>query len=160
MRPPAFCLTLSLCLSPAVCATWDASRHAWYTDGAADFASALPIGNGRLGAAVFGTAVDKIVLNENSVWSGPWQNRANSASKNALSGIRQALVAGNISSAGQTALSSMAGNPTSPRAYNPLVNLGLDFGHGANSLSSYTRWLDTYQGIAGVNYVQGGVNYR
>jgi len=161
MRMPTLYWTLSLFLTPAALgATWDPSRYAWYTDGAADFASALPIGNGRLGAAVFGTALDKIVLNENSVWSGPWQDRANAASKNAVSGIRQMLAAGNISTAGQTALSSMSGNPTSPRAYNPLVNLGLDFGHSANSLSSYTRWLDTYRGIAGVSYVQGGVNYR
>src|SRR5512142_187451 len=106
MRGSSLCLTLSLLLSPAICATWDASRFAWYTaDAGNDFASALPIGNGRLGAAVFGTAVEKIVLNENSVWSGPWQDRANPASKNALAGIRQMLVAGNITSAGQQALS-------------------------------------------------------
>ncbi len=144
-----------------VAAAWDASRFAWYNaDAGGNFASALPIGNGRLGAAVFGSAVEKVVLNENSVWSGPWQDRANPSSKTAVSEIRRMLQAGNITAAGQSAMSNMAGNPTSPRAYNPLVNLALDFGHTSTGQSSYTRWLDTYQGTATVTYAHGGVNYR
>ncbi|KAH8890711.1 hypothetical protein GQ53DRAFT_824434 [Thozetella sp. PMI_491] len=138
---------------------WDGSRFAWYTAEASNFAGALPIGNGRLGAAVFGSvAVEKVVLNENSVWSGPWQDRANPASNGAVTQIRQMLLAGNITSAGQLAMSAMAGNPTSPRAYNPLVNLNMDLGHGTG-VSSYTRWLDTLQGTAGLSYAYGGINY-
>ncbi|KAG7287202.1 hypothetical protein NEMBOFW57_006707 [Staphylotrichum longicolle] len=53
----------------------------------------------------------------------------------------------------------MAGNPTSPRAYNPLVDLGIDFGH-TSGIASYTRWLDTFQGTAGANYTYGGITYR
>lgn len=139
---------------------WDGSRIAWYeSDAGNDFKSALPIGNGRLGAAVFGTGVEKLVLNENSVWSGPWLDRVNPNSKNALASIRQKLVSGDITGAGQSAMDNMAGNPTSPRAYNPLVNMGIDFGH-TSGISSYTRWLDTFQGTAGVNYTYGGTNYK
>ncbi|KAK4233330.1 glycoside hydrolase [Achaetomium macrosporum] len=138
---------------------WDGSRFAWYTsDAGNDFKSALPIGNGRLGAAVFGMAEEKLVLNENSVWSGPWLDRANPKSKDAVPKIRQMLISGNITGAGESAMDNMAGNPTSPRAYHPLVNVGIDFGHGSG-ISSYIRWLDTYQGTAGVNYIHGGTNH-
>src|SRR3569833_3348872 len=137
---------------------WDGSRFAWYTTEAANFAGALPIGNGRLGAAIFGSGTEKVVLNENSVWSGPWQDRTNSASKRAVAGIRQMLQAGNLSAAGQTTMSNMAANPTSPRAYNPLVNMAKEQKHETRT-TTYTRWLDTYQGTAGVTYVHGSVNY-
>ncbi|EAQ89042.1 hypothetical protein CHGG_05661 [Chaetomium globosum CBS 148.51] len=138
---------------------WDGSRFAWYnTDAGNDFKSALPIGNGRLGAAVFGTPTEKLVLNENSVWSGGFLDRANSRSKDAVPKIRQMLIAGDITGAGQSAMDNMAANPTSPRAYNPLVNMGIDLGHGSG-IGSYTRWLDTLEGTAGVNYLQGGTNY-
>lgn len=142
-------------------ADFDGSRFAWYTsESGEDFKSSLPIGNGRLGATVFGNTIENLVLNENSVWSGPWEDRVNPTSKAALSKIRNMLVAGNITSAGQLAMSSLAGNPTSPKAYQPLVNMSLDFGHRASGISSYTRWLDTFQGTAGVSYTHGGVNYR
>jgi hypothetical protein len=94
-----------LTLLPAAYAQWDASRFAWYSsDAGNDFASAVPIGNGRLGAAIFGTGDEKVTLNENSIWSGPWQDRANRKSKNALSSIRSQLVSGDISGAGQAVL--------------------------------------------------------
>ena len=158
-----FAVLLILCSAQVVveaATAWDGSRFAWYaSDAGNDFKSALPIGNGRLGAAVFGTGVEKLVLNENSVWSGPWLDRANTKSKTAVPTIRQMLMSGDITGAGQSAMNNMAGNPTSPRAYNPLVNMNMDFGHGSG-VSSYTRWLDTFQGTAGINYTYGGTNYR
>ncbi|KAK4149347.1 Six-hairpin glycosidase-like protein [Chaetomidium leptoderma] len=140
-------------------AAWDSSRFAVYTsDAGNDFRSAIPIGNGRLGATVFGTAVEKLVLNENSVWSGPWQDRANRNSKNAVPEIQRMLLAGDITGAGQSAMANMAGNPTSPKAYHPLVNMNIDLSH-SSGVSSYTRWLDTREGTAGVTYLHGGTNY-
>ncbi|KAL2156940.1 hypothetical protein VTH06DRAFT_1872 [Thermothelomyces fergusii] len=140
-------------------AKWDGTRFAWYTtDAGSDFKSALPIGNGRLAAAVYGTGAEKLVLNENSVWSGPWLDRANPSSRDALPRIREMLIAGNITGAGRLALDTMAGNPTSPRAYHPTVNLIIDFGHGSD-ISDYARWLDTFQGTAGVNYTHDGTSY-
>lgn len=144
---------------PACRAQWDASRFAWYSDDAgSDFQSALPIGNGRLGAAVYGTGDEKVTLNENSIWSGPWQDRANRNSKNALGGIRSQLMDGDITGAGQSVLQNMAGNPTSPRQYNPLGDMTISFGHGSGR-DRYVRYLDTYQGTAFVAYTYDNVNY-
>ena len=143
-----------------VVAEWDASRYAWFSSAAgANFHATLPIGNGRLGASIYGGAKEQITLNENSMWSGPFTDRTNAASAKSISSIRQQLIAGSISAAGQSTLSSMAGNPTSPRAYNPLVDLALDFGHGTTALSGYQRVLDTFTGTSWVTYTAGDVNY-
>ncbi|KAI1492303.1 Six-hairpin glycosidase-like protein [Biscogniauxia mediterranea] len=140
-------------------AQWDASRFAWYkSDAGTDFQSALPIGNGRVAAAVYGTIAEQLALNENSIWSGPWQDRANPNSLGALAEIRSQLISGNITGAGQNVLANMSGIPISPRQYQPLGNLTIDFGHSAN-VTDYFRYLDTYRGTAFVSYVYGGVNY-
>ena len=158
---PTLCFAASLIPFPLVHgAEWDGSRFAWYSsDAADDIHNALPIGNGRLGAAVFGGNVEKLVLNENSLWSGPWQNRVNQKASGAVEDIWKKLLAGNITAAGQSAMSNLAGNPTSPRAYNPLVNMAMDFGQDSRS-TDYRRWLDTYEGTTGVSYTYGGISYR
>lgn len=158
MTPTALFIA-TLVLSPTVLGQFDGSRFAWYSSDAANkFENALPIGNGRLGAMVFGGGVEKVVLNENSMWSGPWQDRVNKNARGATDDIWKKLLAGNITAAGQAAMSNLAGDPTSPRAYQPLVNLGVDFGHSSLG-TNYTRWLDTYEGTAGVNYTMNGVMY-
>ncbi|KAF2875385.1 Six-hairpin glycosidase-like protein [Massariosphaeria phaeospora] len=139
-------------------AQWDASRYLVFNTAASGLSSSLPIGNGRVAAAVYGTATERITLNENSVWSGPWQDRGNANSQGALSSIRQKLINGDLSSAGQQTLDTMAGNPTSPRQYQPTVDMAIDFGHNG-TLGNYTRVLDTLQGTAITSYTLGGVDY-
>ncbi|KAH8705309.1 Six-hairpin glycosidase-like protein [Talaromyces proteolyticus] len=139
---------------------WDASRYAWYTTAATNFTGALPFGNGRLAGVVYGSASEKLTLNENSMWSGPFINRLNpNASAGAVDAIRSNLEAGNITDGNAIALSNLEGYPTSPRMYNPLVDLLLDFGLGTSNISSYLRYLDTYKGTAFVTYEYQGVNY-
>lgn len=65
---------------------------------------------------------------------------------------------GDMTSAGQETLDSMAGNPQSPKQYHPTVDMAIDFGH-SGTLGGYTRVLDTKQGTAMVTYSLGGVNY-
>jgi len=155
MRIPNSLFTL-LTVSSAY-AQWDPSRYLYFTSAGNSLSSSLPLGNGRLGAAIYGSATEKISLNENSVWSGPWQDRGNQNSKNALSSIRQKLQSGDLSGAGQQVLDTMSGNPTSPKQYHPTVDMGIDFGH--SSLGNYTRVLDTQQGTGWVTYTANGVNY-
>ena len=147
----------ALLLAIMISGQYDGSRYAWYTSAATDFNSALPVGNGRLGGLMYCTPTERISLNENSLWSGPFLNRLNPNAKSVLSEVRSMLESGNITGAGQVALPNMAGNPTSPQRYTPLGQLNLDFGH--SSQGSLNRWLDTYQGNTGCNYIYNGVNY-
>lgn len=73
--------------------------------------------------------------------------------------VRALLDAGEIITAGSVALDGMAAIPTSPRAYQPLGDLTLDFGHSA-SVTRYERWLDTADGTQGVEYTYNGVVYK
>jgi hypothetical protein len=111
-----------------------------------------------MAAVVYGTNSEKLSINENSVWSGTWMNRTNTRSAGALQGIRNQLMNGDLTAAGQAVLDTMAGNPTSPRQYHPTIDLQLDFGH-SGSLQQYTRVLDTYLGTVFVTYNYNSVNY-
>lgn len=148
----------SFLIAPLAQAQWDPSRYLYFNTPGSSLSSSLPIGNGRVAAAAYGTALEKITLNENSVWSGQWQDRGNSQSLSALSSIRQKLMDGDMSSAGQQTLDAMAGNPQSPKQYHPTVDMTIDFGH-TGTLGGYTRVLNTRQGTAMTTYTLGGVNY-
>ena len=64
----------------------------WYDRPAANWNEALPLGNGRLGAMVFGgTVVERVALNEDSLWYGGFRDRVNPDAKDALPKIRQLL---------------------------------------------------------------------
>ncbi|KAL4892016.1 Six-hairpin glycosidase-like protein [Aspergillus ambiguus] len=137
----------------------DPSRYTWYNAPASDFAGSLPIGNGRLAAAVWGTAVENITLNENSIWSGPFQYRVNPDSHDGFLQARSLLQRGNFTAAGQVTLQKMASIPTSPREYHPLGAMQLDFKHNMNYVTNYTRYLDLYNGNAVVEYEYDGVRF-
>ncbi|KFY52790.1 hypothetical protein V496_08174 [Pseudogymnoascus sp. VKM F-4515 (FW-2607)] len=151
--------TILTALAPAVEGQWDASRYLYWTTAADSWSSTAPIGNGRVAASIYGGASEQLSLTENSIWSGPWSNRANAKALGALPSIRSLLSTGNLTGAGQSVLENMSGTTYSPRAFHPLGNMTLDFGHSDSSMSSYTRYLDTHQGSGFVTYNYGGINY-
>lgn len=151
--------TILAALALAVEGQWDASRYLYWTTAADSWSSTAPIGNGRVAASIYGGASEQLSLTENSIWSGPWSNRANSKALGALPSIRSLLSIGNLTGAGQSVLENMSGTTYSPRAFHPLGNMTLDFGHSDSSMSSYTRYLDTHQGSGFVTYNYGGINY-
>ena len=72
----------------------------WYETPASQWTDALPLGNGRLGAMVFGTpAQERIQINEETIWGGGPHNNVNNAAKDGLEEIRQALWEGRRSDA-------------------------------------------------------------
>ncbi|KAJ4199107.1 hypothetical protein NW759_016184 [Fusarium solani] len=146
---------LALCQPPQYVGT----RHLWYDWPGWDFNSALPLGNGRLGALVFGSPSEKIILNENSVWSGPFQDRINPDSLDAFPKVRDYLKKGQLTKANDLVIDHMSCSPDVSRSYSVTNNLNLDFGHYEQDWSNYTRWLDTAEGIMGVSYDYEGVTY-
>jgi hypothetical protein len=160
MRRTTSALAVLTALSPCLATSFNPSTYTWYTTPAADFASTLPIGNGRLAAAIWGGAVENITLNENSIWSGPFQNRVNPKAYEGFTNSRVMLEAGNLTAANDVVLEDMVSIPSSPREYNPLASLRLDFGHDESGVRNYTRFLDLNTGLAGVRYRVGDVVYR
>jgi alpha-L-fucosidase 2 len=133
----------------------------WYDHGAgSDWLSALPIGNGRLGAMVFGkTDVERLQLNEDTIWAGGPYDQSNPRGAGALAQIRQ-LVFQNQWSQAQSAIDqNMLGNPAGQLAFQPVGNLRLTLPSGGGT-SEYTRVLDLTTATTAVSYLQNGVRYR
>jgi len=130
----------------------------WYKQAAAQWTEALPIGNGRLAAMVFGKTDDeRIQLNEDTVWPGSRKNRDNPAAPAAVPEVRRLLLEGRIAEA-EARAKDMLGVPPRMLPYQPLGDLHLRFGARAG-VSDYRRELDLDTGIARATYKIGGVTY-
>jgi len=95
---------------------------------AAQWEEALPLGNGRMGAMVFGSPDrERIQLNEDSIWSGPYRDRNNPAAKEALPAIRRLLNEGRAGEAEELCLECFSGIPPAQRVYQTAGELHIDF---------------------------------
>ena len=131
----------------------------WYTHPAAAWNEALPVGNGRLGAMVFGgVASERLQLNEESVWSGKKEDFVNPAAKASLPKIRQLLFAGRYKEAQTAAEKNLMGVRKTGSSYQSLGDLWLDFDHGSE-VQSYQRELDIENAVARVRYRLRNVAY-
>lgn len=141
--------------------TYDGSRFLWFNQPARPhfFEDAMPIGNGRIGATVYGGGSEVVGINENSIWTGPFQDRIAADPLTALATTRSMLLAGNMSEARQYSMANLIPKTVSPRAFSYFGNMTIDFGHADASMTNYVRWLDTKQGTTGVSYTYGGVDY-
>ncbi len=127
----------------------------WYPSPASNWNTALPLGNGRLGAMVFGgVPKERLQLNEESLWAGcPVEAWPKDYFKH-LQEVRRLLFAGKNVEADAYGLKHLTATPTSFRSYEPLADLWLDFGPSAE-LSGYRRELDLADGVARVTWKQG-----
>ncbi|MGZ5454976.1 MAG: glycoside hydrolase family 95 protein, partial [Candidatus Aminicenantales bacterium] len=99
----------------------------WYRQPAGDWNEALPVGNGRLGAMVFGYPDhEKLQLNEETLWAGSPIDNNNPAALDALPLIRKALFKGDYAQAAALAEKSLLGTPPRIRSYQPLGDLLID----------------------------------
>ncbi len=132
----------------------------WYRQPATKWESeALPIGNGNLGAMVFGGVEhERLQLNEHSLWSGHPEVIDSPHTLEALPKVRQLLFDGRYAEAQQMAARDlMVHTRTTPANYQTLGDLLLDFGHGP--AGDYRRELDLDTAIARVSYRADGVRY-
>lgn len=136
------------------------SQRLWYSQPAGEWNEALPIGNGRFGAMIFGgTAEEKLQLNEDSVWYGGPRDRNNEDALPHLPEIRKLIIEGRLREAEELAAMSMAGLPEAQRHYLPLGDLQLSFGGHEQSTEEYRRELDLEQGVFRMKYRIGEVSY-
>jgi len=132
----------------------------WYRQPAARWEEALPLGNGRLGAMVFGAAPkERLQLNEESLWAGERCDAYPDRYAEHLRQLQDLTLAGKIAQARQLGLETMTKGPTSFRSYQPLCDLWFEMDHG-KSFTGYRRELDMESGMARVSYTAGDVTYR
>lgn len=164
---------LVLCINPAQASDrprTDPATTLWFDQPASHFTASLPLGNGRLGFMVFGgVASERIVLNEESLWSGsPNDDNRPEAWKN-LPEIRQLLLEGRNAAAERlvnetfTCRGQGSGHARGANlpfgCYQVLGNLHLVVEAGAEP-KEYRRELDLETAVAQVTYELGGVSYR
>ncbi|WP_446685374.1 glycoside hydrolase family 95 protein [Halalkalibacter kiskunsagensis] len=131
----------------------------WFDKPAKTWNEALPIGNGRLGAMIYGkTSVEQIQLNEESVWYGGSRDRNNPDALENLPKIRSLLKEGRLSDAEQLATYALSGTPDTQRHYMTLGDLFLNFGH--EEVEGYTRKLDLEKAIVSVDYSFNNKKYK
>lgn len=132
----------------------------WFNKPAAKWDEALPVGNGRLGAMVFGSPDgERLQLNEDSLWFGGPVNRNNPDALTNLPQIRKLLLEGRLSEANRLAAISLSGVPESQRHYLPLGDLHLTMTSSAGEITNYRRELDLSEGIVRVSFNKGGFSY-
>jgi alpha-L-fucosidase 2 len=154
-----FLATSALTVTAAMGASND--TRLWYAQVAEEWTDALPIGNGRLGAMIFGDhQSERIQVNEESVWFGGPMSRLNQNAAQTVSEVRELLVNEQISEAQKLANLGMASTPQAMRHYETLGDISISFdGPEEYTNGSYERWLDLETAVAGVKYSTNDTEY-
>lgn len=140
----------------------------WYRQAAKDWNEALPVGNGRIGAMVYGDPWNETIqLNEESLWAGcPADGNADAAA--IMPEIQKLLLEGKIAEANALAQEKLAGNPMRIRSYQTFGELLIDFfdrgsndanGFYPDGITDYERSLDLMTGISSTSFSAGGVRF-
>ena len=131
----------------------------WYQKPAEAWTDALPIGNGRLGAMVFGGVErERIQLNEETLWDGGPRDTNNPKALEALPKVQQLLFDDKNEEATKLAGETMLGVPERIKSYQSLGDLFLEFSHDGDP-TEYRRELNLNTGIAKTTYRCGDVNF-
>lgn len=132
----------------------------WYPEPADLWKEALPLGNGRMGAMVFGGVdQERLQLNEESLWAGlPFETYPDNFREN-LKILQDKVLSGDAGEARAFGRERMTKRPSSFRSYEPLADLNIEFSH-PDGFSDYRRDLNLVDGIATVTYNAGGVQYQ
>ena len=127
---------------------------------AAEWVRALPVGNGRLGAMVFGGVVhERLQLNEDTLWAGRPYDPVNPEAKAALPDVRRLLTEGRYAESAALAGKTMMAKPLAQMPYQTLGDLGLTF-DAVDAVERYRRDLDLATATAHVSYTAGGVDFE
>lgn len=126
---------------------------------AAKWTEALPVGNGRIGAMVFGgTETERIQINESTLWGGSPHDYANPEAYKYLQEVQRLIFAGKVEEA-EKLTAGMMGNPRLLAPYQPFCDLRLKFpGHAA--ATNYGRELLLNNATSIVHYKVGGVTFK
>lgn len=132
----------------------------WYKEPARVWPNALPIGNGKFGAMIWGQVQkERWQLNEDSVWYGGPQDRNPKDALQYLPELRRLLDQGQLAEAEKLVERAFVAMPQSQRHYESLGLADLVFPHKETDAKNYKRWLDLETATTGVSYDLGEVRF-
>ena len=150
-------LTCVLPLGKGAVCCYATNSHLWYDKPANVWLEALPLGNSKLGAMVFGkTDVEEIQLNEETFWSGGPHNNNSASSIYYLNEVRSLIFQGKEKDAENLINREFVKGPHGMR-FLTLGSLKLDFGH--KDAKNYRRELNLNNAVSTVSYTANGVKY-
>jgi alpha-L-fucosidase 2 len=145
-------------LSPLIAQTNDALKL-WYQRPASHWVEALPVGNGRLGAMVFGgIEQERIQLNEDTLWAGGPYNPANPEAREALPEIRRLIAVGEHKAAQDLVQAKFMSRPVRQMPYQTVGDLLISM-PGGHGVENYRRELDLDTAIARTEFDHGSTTY-
>lgn len=152
-------LTAALSVNGAACGP-DGVVPLWYRQPAREWVEALPLGNGRLGAMVFGGIErERIQLNDDTIWSGGPYDPANPEAPAAIRGARELVFAGQRAEAEEVLTKHALGRPPRMVTYQTLGSVLLEFPESAHPVEEYCRSLDLDTAVATTRFVRHGVTF-
>lgn len=139
----------------------DAPLALWYRRPAVRWLEALPLGNGRLGAMVYGgVGQERLGLNESTFWSGaPGTSHENPEGAKHLDAIRKLFFAGKYREGADQTARYLLGRTGNYGTHLPLGDLYLTMRHRGPEVCGYRRWLDLDQAVARTEYAIDGVAF-
>lgn len=159
--PHRFLIVIVLGLaSGLICKAASNSLTLWYSQPATKWTEALPVGNGRMGAMIFGgTAGERIQFNEDTLWRGKPHDYVRGSALEALPEIRRLVFEGQADAAAKLAREKAISDPVRQLPYQPFGDLRITF-PGHENVTDYRRELDLDTAIATVSYKVGDVEFR
>ncbi|QIK61098.1 glycoside hydrolase family 95 protein [Dysgonomonas sp. HDW5A] len=132
----------------------------WYNKPAADWNEALPLGNGRLGAMVFGVpSVEHLQLNEETIWAGSPNNNAHEVAPEVLQEVRKLIFEKKYVEAQQLANEKLMSKKNHGMPYQTMGDLFISF-PGHERYTDFYRDLDISDATATVSYKVNGVTFK
>lgn len=136
----------------------------WYDAPADEWMKSLPIGNGRVGAMVFGGVDEETVaLNESSMWAGEYDpNQEKPFGRARLDSLRELFFAGKLIEGNGIAGRELVGTPHSFGTHLPIGDLKIKFDYAGKEggVEDYRRELDLTNAVATVSFKKGGTKYK
>ena len=138
----------------------DPSLVLWYDQPAESWTEALPIGNGRLGAMIYGKTGNEVIqFNEETLWTGQPHDYAHKDAYKVLDKLRELLWEGKQKEAHQLGNEAFMSEPLGQLSYQPFGDILLDF-PGHENATNFQRKLDLEDAVSAVSYDVDEVNYK
>ncbi len=138
----------------------DSQLKLWYDKPAEKWVEALPVGNGRLGAMVYGDPQEEVIqLNENTIWAGQPNRNDNPEAKAYLPEVQKLLFEGKSAEAQELVNQHFISKTSHGMPYQTAGNLKLSFPNHKN-YTRYYRELDLETAVTTTRYTVGGVGYE